>query len=226
VIPEEAKLPHSGKGVTFVCFNRPAKSFNSGPLTCSLKFQSREVEAGGEPSASSSEDEYQLEEIEVSENDFMKAESPAAAGLVEFRRQWETLGEAMETIKKFHFQVDSLAAAVKGVMELLGMAPVDNSHIVPGTKAPHSTHSTAHMRTVHVLIRLPSSPLCSLLLVVCVRAEDKNSHAVNLAGTFFGGVQVLVRAGFMIDPKSGVTLKVAVRCNDQNVRALLLTVIR
>jgi hypothetical protein len=56
--------------------------------------------------------------------------------------------------------------------------------------------------------------------------EEKNSHAVNLAGTFFGGVPVLLRAGFMLDAKSGVTLKVAVRCKDQAIRVMLLSLIR
>ncbi len=187
-IPEEAKLAYQAKGVTFVCFQRPPKSFASGTITCNLKFQSREVDATGEVSGGApTEDEYQLEEIEVTETDFMRAESSAGAGLAEFRRQWETLGDGQETVKKYQFPVESLQAAVKAVMELLGMTAVDKSHIVP---------------------------------------DDKNSHAVNLAGTFYGDIPVLVRAGFMLDTKQGVTLKVAVRCKDQAIRAMLLAVIK
>ena len=48
-----------------------------------------------------------------------------------------------------------------------------------------------------------------------VVADGARSHAVNLTGQWYGGVGVLARAGFMLDAKHGVTLKIAVRSPNQ-----------
>jgi hypothetical protein len=66
------------------------------------------VDASGEVSGAASDDDYQLEEIEVTESDFMRPESSAASGVIEFRRQWESLGDTLETVKKYQFPVESL----------------------------------------------------------------------------------------------------------------------
>ena len=38
--------------------------------------------------------------------------------------------------------------------------------------------------------------------------EEKRTHACNLSGVFLSGMNVFCRAGFMLDEKHGVTLKV------------------
>jgi len=184
-IPEENKLAYHSKGITFVCFTRPSKEFNSGTLACTLKFHTRDVDSNGEASSSSSEDEYSLEDVEVVESDFMKPDT--LINLVSFRRQWDTLGEGSEVVKKYSLGLDNLQAGVKAVVDLLGMSPVDNSHIV---------------------------------------AEDTPSHPLNMAGTYYGDIQVLCRAGFLLDSQKGVTLKIAVRSTDANIRNILVNCIR
>ena len=52
-------------------------------------------------------------------------------------------------------------------------------------------------------------------------AEGVSSHAVNLCGTFIGGVPVLARAGFMLDSKGGVALKIAARCDVPGVAEVI-----
>jgi protein-disulfide isomerase-like protein with CxxC motif len=56
--------------------------------------------------------------------------------------------------------------------------------------------------------------------------EGARSHAVNLTGTFFGDLPVLARAGFILDSKPSVTLKIAVRSKNPQVTAMLTNAIR
>jgi hypothetical protein len=56
--------------------------------------------------------------------------------------------------------------------------------------------------------------------------DGARSHAVNLTGVFFGDVPVLARAGFMLDAKHGVTLKIAVRSANPQVNNMLTNAIR
>jgi len=179
VIPEEATLRHNQRGVTFVCFNRPENTFSSGAISCTLKFNLKDAN-----SPKGNDDEYQLEEVEVVESDFMRGES--GVSLAEFKRAWEAAGDSEEVVKKYSLGVDTLSAAVNAVIDLLAMSPVENSNIVP---------------------------------------EDARSHGVNLIGTYFGDHRALCRAGFMLDPKHGVTLKIAVRSKNAAVRQMLVNCI-
>jgi coatomer protein complex subunit gamma len=184
IIPEN-QIKHGAAGAVFVAFNRPNNHYNSGSISCTLKFTVKEVE-DGEISAEGHDDEYQLEELELSEADFMRAGENI--GLVEFRRQWESLGDSVEVVKKYSLGLDSLQSAVDAVVELLGMQACEGSNIVP--------------------------------------EKAEKGHAVNLTGSFYGGINVLARAGFMLDPKHGVTVKIAVRSTNANINNMLASAIR
>ena len=185
-IPEPT-LQYSIQGVTLVVFKRADDAYVSGSMACTLHFKVKEVDDGEVVDADGEgvSDEYQLEEIEVTESDFMR--SGPNMGLVEFKRQWEELGEGVEVIKKYSLGLDNLQSAVTAVLDLLGMQACENSGVV---------------------------------------AEGARSHAVNLTGQWFGGVAVLARAGFMLDAKHGVTLKIAVRSNNPRVNQMLTNAIR
>ena len=185
-IPEPS-LQYSIAGVTVVVWKRADDAYTSGAMTCTLHFKVREVDDGeviGEEGDGVA-DEYQLEEIEVVESDFMRA-GPNIA-LVEFKRQWEELGETVELVKKYSLGLDNLQAAVTAVLDLLGMQACESSGVV---------------------------------------AEGARTHAVNLTGQWFGGVNVLARAGFGLDARHGVTLKIAVRSPNQRVNQMLTNAIR
>ena len=79
-IPEPI-LKANTPGTCFVVFNRPAAEFTSGSLTCTLHFTVKEVDDGEVESGAGSAEEYQLEDIEIVEHDFMKQ----GAGLWSFR---------------------------------------------------------------------------------------------------------------------------------------------
>jgi coatomer protein complex subunit gamma len=183
----EANLKFHVPGVSFVCFSRGAGKFNSGPIPCTLKFSVTDVDPStGEVAGEGGEDEYQLEDIEVAEGDYMRGADDL--GLVEFRRRWETIGEGSEAIKKYSLGLDNLQAAVDAVKNLLGMTMCEGSGTVSDSAA--------------------------------------RTHAANMTGTFFGDIAVLARAGFLMDPSHGVTLKIAVRSADPQLNALLTNAIR
>jgi len=185
IIPETS-IGYKANGATFICLQKPEGLYSAGTISCVLKFFVKDVDvSSGEIDAVGVEDEYQLEDIELTEADFMQPGSNL--GLVEFRRQWESMGDSAEVVKKYSLGLDSLQGAVNAVMDLLGMTPVENSNNVP---------------------------------------EDARSHAVNLHGVFFGDIKVFCRAGFMLDAKHGVTLKIAVRSSDQELNVMLGNAIR
>jgi len=135
----EAKLPYNVAGSVFVCMNHADGVFSSGPISNVLRFKYRDVD-GGEVSGSAIEDEYQLEELEVVEADFMRPD--LSIGLLEFKRQWETLGNANEIIKKFNLGADctTLQAAVDSVIESLGMGACEGSNVVADDARSHAVN--------------------------------------------------------------------------------------
>lgn len=56
--------------------------------------------------------------------------------------------------------------------------------------------------------------------------EDVRSYAVNMAGTFIDGSQVLARVGVMMSKKSKISLKLAVRSEDADLNQLIAGVVR
>eukprot|EP00808_Paulinella_micropora_P019525 g48229.t1 len=184
-IPIAELKPHQ-EDATFVCINRPEGAYSSGALSCTLKFNVKEWDesAGETVDEEGVEDEYTLEDCEVTEADFMKAGNPLS--LVEFRKEWENK-DLVERVKKYSLGLDSLQGAVDAVVELLGLSPIEGSGTVP---------------------------------------EGVRSHTVNLAGKFVGDVTVLARAGFLLDAKPSVVLKIAIRSEDEAITALLVSAIK
>jgi coatomer protein complex subunit gamma len=181
-----ASLKPKANDYCFVALQRPSATLASGTISCTLKFTVKDYDAAtGDAEGKGVEDEYQLEDAEVTEADYMQPGEDI--GLVEFRRQWESLGEGKEAVKKYSLGLDTLQGAVDAVVDLLGLRPRENSGKVPA---------------------------------------DSKSHTVNLSGVFYGNVPVLARAGFLLDAKPSVTLKIAVRSPDNSVSKLLTNAIR
>jgi len=131
-----------------------------------MKFFFKDIDAmTGEMSEVGIEDEYQLEDIEITEADFMQPDG--SIGLLEFRQQWEGIKannddseKAYEVVKKYTLGLDNLQAAVDAVLELTGMAACENSGIVPDNQSSHAVnmygifHGKTHVfcRTVFMLV--------------------------------------------------------------------------
>lgn len=133
----EAKIPFNVLGSSFLCMSR-GDSFRLGSIASTLKFTYKDVEDGEVIEGSGVDDEYQLEELEVTEADFMRADT--SIGLVEFRRQWETFGDNNEVVKKFNLGVGGLQAAVDTLLDLLGLGACEGSNIVAEDARSHAVN--------------------------------------------------------------------------------------
>lgn len=138
VVPE-AVIEHESTGACFVCMSRPRGTYSSGPVSNELKFNYKSVDrASGEVSETADEDSYRLEEVSVTEKDFViYGES---IGLVEFKTQWEQLGEAAEKVKKYQLGLSDLQEAVNAVVDLLGLRACENSDRVPSGRSTHAVN--------------------------------------------------------------------------------------
>lgn len=133
----ESFIKYSEQGTAFVCLQRPSDSYTSGSISNTLKFEYKDVD-DGEPIGDSCEDQYNLEDLEVSEADFVIGEQ--GLGLVEFRKKWESLGASTEVVKKYSLGLDSLQAAVDAVCDLLGLTPCESSGMVPDDARSHAVN--------------------------------------------------------------------------------------
>jgi coatomer protein complex subunit gamma len=134
-IPEPVLKAHE-PGACFVVFSRPADSFVSGTMTCVLHFSVKEVDEGEVEAGDGTADEYQLEEVEVVEKDFMRPPAESM-GMVQFRSTWESLGDGSEVRKIYPLGLDSLQDAVNAVTDLLGMQPSESGGVVPEGAESH-----------------------------------------------------------------------------------------
>eukprot|EP00542_Grammatophora_oceanica_P018219 CAMPEP_0194047586 /NCGR_PEP_ID=MMETSP0009_2-20130614/25057_1 /TAXON_ID=210454 /ORGANISM="Grammatophora oceanica, Strain CCMP 410" /LENGTH=953 /DNA_ID=CAMNT_0038693247 /DNA_START=35 /DNA_END=2896 /DNA_ORIENTATION=+ len=121
----------------FVVLERDADSqLTPATMTCELRFNVVQVDpATGEEEGDSFEEEYPLEELEISTSDFMaKVTSP------DFRKAWETVGNGNEVLEKFALQFKKMEEAVAAVIDFLGMQPCDGTGVIKATGKPHMLH--------------------------------------------------------------------------------------
>lgn len=131
------------------CFVSLARSGDPAPMTlsCELHFKVVQVDpTTGEVEGDEEgyDEEYPLEPIEISTNDFM-----AKVSVSDFRRSWEQAGTDGEVLEKFALQFKKLDDAVNAVIDFLGMQPADGTGIIPSTDGPKRTH-TLHLSGVFV----------------------------------------------------------------------------
>ena len=81
-------------GVAFVCLKKPPNKILSGAIGNTLKFITKDLD-----SDHGDEDEYALEDIDVSERDFMLPMKNI--NLIQFKREWDALGDSVEAVKKY-----------------------------------------------------------------------------------------------------------------------------
>lgn len=124
-------------GATFCVLDRTPDVYSSGPIAATLKFRTCDADDADDTGV---DDEYQLEDVELRESDFMQPGEPI--GNLEFRRVWEELGPKDEVIKQYALQLDSLQAGVTAVMALLGMQACESTATVPEGARSHAVNMT------------------------------------------------------------------------------------
>ncbi|KAF8745202.1 Coatomer subunit delta, partial [Rhizoctonia solani] len=132
IIPIPALSAASPSGAVYVSHTRVDPStYSLGSFSCTLKFISKEVDpTSGEPEEDGYEDEYNLEDVEISAGDWIRG------SFVVFASEWERLGH--ESVETFSLgAMDSIKAACDSLIEILGMEPLGGTEN-PTSKSVHT----------------------------------------------------------------------------------------
>merc|ERR1711935_1190569 len=162
------------------CFTVLERTNPDEPLTvntfnCELRFTVTEVDpATGEEEGGTFEEEYPLEDLEITTSDFM-----AKVTVPDFRKGWETVGNGNEVLEKFALQSKKMDEGLAAIVNLMGMQPCDGTgKLKPensnGAK-PHMIHiSGAFVTGSQVLARaqVAMQPTGGVVLKIAVRSDD------------------------------------------------------
>ncbi|KAJ3810673.1 coatomer subunit gamma [Lentinula lateritia] len=136
IIPIPSLSPANSPGTVYVSFTRTSpEEFAIASFSCLLKFVSKEVDPStGEPEDEGYEDEYPLEDVELSAGgDYI------IPSYVTFGSEWDRMRAGPSAVETFALSsMESLKSACDSIIEVLKMEPLG------GTESPHSS-------TVHVL---------------------------------------------------------------------------
>ncbi|MCJ1474553.1 coatomer subunit gamma [Lambiella insularis] len=177
-----SQLKTDEPGTTYVSFKKTAETpFAVTSFTNILKFTSKEIDpTTGEPDQNGYEDEYQVEDLELTGSDYV---SPAFAG--SFDHVWEQTGangdEASETLQLANAK--SLADATEQLSKALSLQPLDGTDVVLST----STHTlklygkSVSGGKVVAIIRMAYSAKSGVTLKISVRSEEHGVAALIIA---------------------------------------------
>ncbi|KAJ4485654.1 adaptin N terminal region-domain-containing protein [Lentinula aciculospora] len=174
IIPIPSLSPANSPGTVYVSFTRVTpEEFATASFSCLLKFVSKEVDPStGEPEDEGYEDEYPLEDIELSAGGDYIIPSYATFG-----SEWDRMRAGPSTIETFALSsMESLKAACDSIIEVLKMEPLG------GTETPQS--STVHVLQLSGLViggggkvlarcRMTFSQGSGVMLELGVRAEKQ-----------------------------------------------------
>lgn len=146
-----ASMPLNEVGQCFSVLRRPA-GISAGKMGCVLKFTVKEIDPStGEAEEEGYEDEYQLEDVEVSGSDYIRP-----LGLGNFRGAWESLDPATEREDDYGLGPrEALQDTVETVMGILGMHPCEGTEAVPPNARSHTVLLAGQLPgDVRALVRL------------------------------------------------------------------------
>jgi len=130
-----ASLPYGAPGACYALVKRPTDAFPTGVLRTTLKFITKEFDAstGQIDDGAGYEDEYQLEDLDVSTSDYVQGTFVA-----NFKEKWEEIGDEFEVVETYSLTtMKSLQGAVDEVTKFLGMQAADRTEQVPPKKSKH-----------------------------------------------------------------------------------------
>ncbi|KAL8801189.1 MAG: hypothetical protein Q9182_004638 [Xanthomendoza sp. 2 TL-2023] len=178
IIPA-AKLPTDEPGAVYVSFKKTGDSpYPVTSFTNNLKFTSKEIDpTTGEPDESGYEDEYQVDDLELSGSDYVL---PAYAG--SFDHVWEQTGangeEASETLQLSN--IKGIADATDQLTKTLSLQPLDGTDVAVST----STHTlklygkTLGGGKVAAVVKMAYSAKSGVTTKITVRSEEPGVAAL------------------------------------------------
>ncbi|KAF8323388.1 Coatomer, gamma subunit [Clavulina sp. PMI_390] len=142
IIPNPLLTQSSSPGIVYVSFTRSDPlQYSLGSFQCTLKFTSKEVDPStGEPEEEGYEDEYQLEEAELSAGtDYI------VPSYVSFSSEWDRLAEGATAVETFALSaMESIKAACDSIIEILNMEALGGSE--------NPTSSSVHTLTLSGIV--------------------------------------------------------------------------
>lgn len=158
---------------TYAAIQRTADGeYPLGVLGCSLKFAVKDVDpATGVPDEEAYHDDYTLDDLTLGTAHLM---APPAELPKSFKSAWEDLGPDNEVADSFTLDQDSVPEAVAAIVELLGMAPFENTQVVNDRASSHVLlMAGVFFPGVHCLLhaKFAVTSDCVVLDMVC-RSQD------------------------------------------------------
>jgi coatomer protein complex subunit gamma len=166
-------------GQSWVCLRRDLDAgFPTGSIGCTLVFTAKEVDpATGEPDEEGYEDEYQLEEVEISTADYVHRVTVA-----DFGRSWDVIGDTHEVMEAYSLTtLKTLQDAVNAIIEFMGMQTLDGTHNVPSSAKSHRVLLCGLFMGSQVLVRadIVLDPSGGVNMQLAIRSErDDVSQAI------------------------------------------------
>jgi coatomer subunit gamma len=142
-------------------------------FSCNLHFNVVQVDpASGEDESEAFQEEYPLEELEISPSDYM-----AKVTVPDFRKVWEVVGNENEVLEKYALQFKSIEDAVASIINKLGMQPCDGTATVKadGSGKPHMLHLSGVFiggKATYARAQFASQGNAGVILKIAVRSED------------------------------------------------------
>lgn len=131
---EAASLVYGVPGTAYVCASHAEGAFPTGSFANILKFRVKDVDpATGVADEPGYEDEYPLDNLDVSVADYMKK-----TFCTSFKDEWQALGEDHELVEIFSLStMKSIKDAVNEIIDFLGMQPCEKTEVVPPKRTKH-----------------------------------------------------------------------------------------
>ncbi|KAG0616027.1 hypothetical protein M758_5G084800 [Ceratodon purpureus] len=167
-----ASMPCGVPGQAFVAFEKPDGVCSTGKFSNTLRFIVKEVDpSSGEADDEGYEDEYQLEELEVTAADYI-LQTPIS----NFRNAWESLDSESERVDEYSLGArENLQEAVQAVTTILGMQPCEATDVVPSNARSHTCLLAGKfLGGAQVLVRLSLGidSQKQVAMKLAVRSED------------------------------------------------------
>ncbi|XP_066283814.1 coatomer subunit gamma-2-like isoform X2 [Branchiostoma lanceolatum] len=173
-----ASLPYGQPGITYTCVALPEEDPTSviGTFSNTLKFLVKDCDPNtGEPDEEGYEDEYVLEDVEVTISDHIqKVLKP------NFAASWDEVGEDYQMEDTYALStVKTLEDAVKNIVDHMGMQPCERSDKVPADKSAHTLFLAGVYRGGHdVLVRARLALDDGITMQITVRSTDETAAEV------------------------------------------------
>jgi coatomer protein complex subunit gamma len=145
-------------------------------FSCNLHFNVVQVDpASGEDESEAFEEEYPLEELEISPSDYM-----AKVTVPDFRKAWEAVGNENEVLEKYALQSKTVEDAVASIINKLGMQPCDGTANIKadGSGKPHMLHLSGVFiggKATYARAQFAAQGNAGVILKIAVRSEDSDA---------------------------------------------------